>query len=139
MAAMRIFYLFWFFFCGVWGYLLPLAAAENEKSILDALVSFPVALIIFGLMAFFAMKSAKIGASDAHISLDIKPWKRPLGTFVFVPISIIFISAWGVCFSVFRHKKGLVGTIEVLAFASGLLLGTWLACRVYRNKYGFNL
>jgi hypothetical protein len=139
MAAMRIFYLFWFFFCGVWGYLLPLAATENEKSILETLMSFPLALIGFGLMAFFAMKSAKINSSEAHIRLDIKPWKRPLGTFVFVPISFVFISVWGIGFSVFLHKKGLLGTIGVLALASGVLFGTWFACRVYRNKYECNL
>jgi hypothetical protein len=131
---MRIFYIFWFFFCASWGYLLPFATANNEKSIVDSVSVFPLALTVFGSMAFWTMISAKIQHEDARISLDIKPWERPLGIFVFVPVSFIFVSIWGMGFSIFLHDKGLAGSLEVFSMASGILTGAWCACHAYRHK-----
>ena len=132
---MRIFYVFWFFFCAGWGFLLSSFPPDERDSVARVLLAFPVFLVIFGLLAFVALRSASLPASSARLSLGLRPWQKPLGVFAFVQITALFTSLWGIGFSLLFHHRSALQSLEVLALSLGVLAGASFACRVYRSYH----
>ena len=101
----------------------------------NVIVTFPVAIFFLGLLAFFALRTTSVPAERARLSIDLKPWQRPLGILQFVTVTFIFSAIWGIGFSASSQNANVYYPLRVLALATGGLLGTWVACRVYRATH----
>jgi hypothetical protein len=130
---MRIFYTVWFFFCAGWGHLLSKFPHQEGDTFALAFLAFPIAIFTMGLMAFFGLRSKSVPAEGARLSVDLKPWHQPLGILQFVCITFVFSAMWGIGLSMWSQGGNVIYAGQVLAMASGGLLGTWGACRVYRS------
>ncbi len=129
---MRIFYAFWFFFCAGWGYLFPSLPPQEGDSVTNVLLTLPISIIGFAALAYFSIRGARISASNARLSFDLKPWHQPIGVLQFVMITFTFVSFWAIGFSVFFYQVTPLPFFRILSLSFGGLVGVWAACRLYR-------
>jgi hypothetical protein len=128
---MRAFYVFWFFFCAGWGYLLLTFPHHEGDSLLNVLLTLVLAVLFGGIGTFFVLRSKSVSAANVGLNIDRKPWQLPLGMIQFVTITFVFSAIWGVGLSMLLPGTNVLYPLRILSLAVGGLLGAWAACRVY--------
>lgn len=131
---MRIFYVFWFLFCGGWGWLMAMFPVQPGDSIYSSLLAFPLAVVFLGGLVSFELYRRKFRPENACLNINLKPWEQPLGVLQFVLLTFLFSSTWGLGFSVSQSATPFV-PLQALGMSVGGLTGAWAACRVYRSHH----
>ncbi|EYC52782.1 hypothetical protein AZ34_03890 [Hylemonella gracilis str. Niagara R] len=131
---MRIFYMFWFFFCSGWGYLVATFPAEAAPPLSQSLVPFPVAMAM--AMAFTwwesrGIKSRKLPAP----SLRLKPWDLPIGLMVFIGLTFTFTGIWGVALAIGFGLSSPTQALYFLALGLGFAIGCYTASRLMPDRF----
>ena len=132
---MRRFYLLWFPFCSIWGYLFAtFPASVVEKTTGGSAVGlFLVCAVTFGLLIFAVLLFSSATPASARLHLDLKPWDEPLGVFQFVFVTFIFVGLWSIVLSfLLPSVRNDLGQF-MLAMSSGGLVGGLVASYVYRR------
>lgn len=130
---MRAFYVFWFFFCAGWGYLMSTFPHHDGDSLLNAFLTLVLAIFFGGVGTFLVLRSKAISAAHASLNIDLKPWQQPLGMIQFGSITFIFSAIWGIGFFMLPQASNILFPLRMLFLAAGFLFGAWAACRVYRG------
>lgn len=130
---MRGFYIFWFFFCAGWGYLMATFPTHDAESLMHVLITFPVATFFGAIVTYVGLRGKPPSAANSRLSIDLKPWQQPLGFIQFVTITLVFSAIWGIGLSMLPRGRNVVYPLFMLSLATGSLLGAWAACRVYRG------
>lgn len=132
---MRRFYLLWFPFCSIWGYMAAMAPASMiEKTTGGSAVGvFLGCALIFGLLILAILLFSSATPASARFHVDLKPWDEPLGVFQFVFVTFSFVGLWSIVLSFFLPSaRNDLGQFT-LAMNGGGLVGGLLASYVYRR------
>jgi hypothetical protein len=132
---MRRFYLLWFPFCSIWGYLFAtFPTSIVEKSTGGSTVGlFLVCALAFGLLIFAVLLFSSATPQSARLHVDLKPWDEPLGVFQFVFVTLIFVGLWSILLSFVLPSARNDLAQFMLAISSGGLAGGLLASFLYRR------
>jgi len=133
---MKRFYFIWFFVCILWGYLLaqpaPTGFVPPSGSVF---FTFPAsAFWIFVLLAFEAWRAGPHRQLSPP-SLKLKPWNMPTGVMLFVFVTFLFASIWGLAFGAVLASASMQGPVHILALSSGGLVGLFLAPRILVSRF----
>lgn len=132
---MKRFYGFWFFFCAGWGYLLAqFPPPNNYNSLLTVVGAF-----LGGVFTFFLLMTIEVWRTPserrvAGPSLNLKPWNLPFGIPVFVLITFLFSSIWGVFFAILVPAMSVSHPAQCLALSTGGLIGLRLCTHVFSSR-----
>lgn len=132
---MRWFYAFWFFFCSGWGYLLATFAESDGPSLGQLFASFPVALLTFVVLFGVSLYRLPLGRRVQRPSLDLKPWNQPTGFLLFLALTFVFSSFWGVGIAVAGQLSGLRVALHFLALGAGALAAIFVSRYVFPSKF----
>ncbi len=80
---MRIFYIFWFFFCSGWGYLLATFPNENAPPFLQVAATFPAAFATTLVLIWLEVSRLPNAEEASAPTFRLKPWNRPMGMVLF--------------------------------------------------------
>jgi len=133
---MKRFYVFWFFFCAGWGYLMaqPLPEGFAPRSISMALASLPVAAV-----TSFVLIALELWRYPNHKlprpSIYLKPWQMPLGCMIFISISFMFNGVWAVIFAFVQGGGQLPEAVHFLLLGAGSFIGVWGVFRVFPARF----
>jgi hypothetical protein len=132
----KLLYFIWFFVCSGWGYLLAQPAPANfVPPSSTALMAFPAgAFWIFVLMAVEAWRAGPHRRLSPP-SLSLKPWVMPTGVLLFVLLTFLFASTWGLAFAAFLPAASAQVPIHFFALSSGGVVGLWVVPRVFPSKF----
>jgi hypothetical protein len=136
---MKRFYPVWFFVCVGWGYMLsqsaPAGFVPSSSSALATLLAFPAsAFWTFVLLAFEAWRAGPHHRLSPP-SLKLKPWNMPTGVVLFVFITFLFASVWGLAFGAILTSASMQGPLHILALSSGGLVGLFLAPCILVSRF----
>ena len=129
---MKWFYVFWFFFCSGWGYLMsrsPYSITPNP------ILMILVGILLCGLLVFFSLIACRTSPEKARLKIELKPYDLPLGIFQITFVTAILTSFWGVVFGCLLPACDLRLPLKNLI---GFLVGWFvvvLTCRVYRSIF----
>ncbi len=133
---MRTFYAFWFFFCSGWGYILASFAESDAPTWGNLVASFPVALLFSVVMIWLELRTLPAGRLADQPSLKLKPWNRPTGLILFVGLTFVFASLWGVAIALAANMSGLRASLNALSLGAGAV-GALIVCRhAFPAKFG---
>jgi hypothetical protein len=133
---MRLFYAFWFFFCAGWGYVLAGFAESDAPSWGNLFASFPLALLTCVVLFWLELRRLPPGQFAQLPSLRLKPWNRPTGFILFIGLTFVFTSLWGVVIAAVAHLPGLRVALHFLLLGAGTV-GAVLVCRhAFPAKFG---
>lgn len=132
---MRRFYVFWFFFSAGWGYLMSQRFPGVEpKTTAQIAGGLPAgALTIFLLLSLEAWRTRPQKLLPP--SVDLKPWQMPMGVTLFVLLTFLFSSFWGVLFGLLLSGSDFREPLFMLLVSAGGLTGVWGAYRAFRTRY----
>ena len=132
---MKVFLVFWFFFCAGWGYIVAFLIPPGQGAF--SMAPFPSfvagALTLFMIMATELWRRTHQKALPPSISL--KPWNMPMGLPQFILVTFFFSGLWGVFFALFLGAPSIAHPVYVLSLSSGGLVGLLLAYRVFRARF----
>jgi hypothetical protein len=132
---MKRFYIVWFFFCAVWGYLSTQMSSAFTPAVAQASATFAVgAISIFVLIAIEIWRAGP-SSTLSQPSLSLKPWNQPVGLMLFVLLTFLFSSIWGLGISVLSPTEALLAPLYMFSLASGGLVGLSGAHRVFRSRF----
>lgn len=132
---MKRFYLVWFPFCSIWGYLSATFPAGTVEKIAggSTVGLFLASALTFGLLIFSILRFSSAALRSARFHIDLKPWDEPLGVFQFVFVTFFFVGLWGIALSfALPSARDDLGQF-VLAMSSGGLVGGLFASHAYRR------
>jgi hypothetical protein len=132
---MRRFYLLWFPFCSIWGYLLatfPVNIVEKTTGG-SAVGLFLVCALTFGLLIFAVLLFSSATPQSARLHVDLKPWDEPLGVFQFVFVTFVFMGLWSTPLALLLPSARADLGQFILAMSTGGLVGGLLASFLYRR------
>ena len=134
---MKRFYVFWFFFSAGWGYLMAEAfpAAIAPRSLAMALASLPVGALTFFLLLSFELWRLGSSRKAPRPSLALKPWNMPFGGAIFVLMTFLFASSWGVLFAVIRDNGHISEPLHYLSLSVGGLIAVWGVHRAFPSRF----
>jgi hypothetical protein len=132
---MRTFYVFWFFFCSGWGYLLAQFQESESPTWGQVVVLFPAAFLFSFLLVWLELRRLQGGERAQRPSLALKPWDRPTGMALFGGLTFMFASLWGVGFSVVGGMSGVRVALHFMAMGVGLVTATLASYRLYPERY----
>src|SRR5690349_21687257 len=112
---MRVFYVFWFFFCAGWGYLLASFAESDAPPWANLVATFPISLLFGVLMIWLELRSLPLGRLADPPSLKLKPWNRPTGIVLFIGLTFVFASVWGVAIALAANMSGIRVALNALS------------------------
>lgn len=98
---MRRFYIFWFFVPAGWGYLLPKLPVSPQPLLPVALVSLAGSAITLFLISAVELWRTSPEKKALPLSLSLKPWDLPFGLGLFILLTFLFSSVWGLAFASF--------------------------------------
>ena len=128
---MKRFYIFWFFFCAGWGYLFAQMPSAIASPVAQVPATFAVgAISVFVLIAIEIWRAGP-SRSLSQPSLSLKPWNQPVGLMLFVLLTFLFSSIWGLGISVFSPSGTLLAPLYTFSLASGGLVGLLGGHRVF--------
>jgi hypothetical protein len=134
---MKRFYVFWFFFAAGWGYLIaePLPPGFAPRSIPMAFASFPVGTLTVFLI--LAIELWRLGPNKKALppSLTLKPWTMPFGMVMFVLMTFLFASTWGILFSMLRVDGQITEPLHFFCLSVGGLVGIWSVFRALPSRF----
>lgn len=132
---MKRFYVFWFFFCAGWGYLMAgFSPPENYNPIIMVVGSFVVGALMFFLFTAIEFWRVPNGRKIIGPSLKLKPWSLPFGIPVFVLITFLFSSIWGLPFAILISSMSVSHPAQFLSLSTGGLLGIYLSTHVFSSR-----
>lgn len=133
---MRLFYTFWFFFCSGWGYLLAGFADSDAPPLGQLVASFPLVLLTCVVLFWLELRRLPPGQFAERPSLKLKPWNRPTGLLLFVGLTFVFASLWGVGIAVVAHMPGLLIALHFLSLGAGTLAAIFVCRHAFPSKFG---
>ncbi len=133
---MRIFYALWFFFCSGWGYLLAGFAESDAPQWGQLALSFPLALLTCIVLFWLELRRLPHGQFAERPSLDLKPWNRPTGLLLFIGLTFVFTSVWGVGIAAFAQMPGLRAALHFLSLGAGTVAAVFVCRHAFPAKFG---
>jgi hypothetical protein len=132
---MKRFYAFWFFFCAGWGYLLAqFPPSDNHTTALMVVGSFLGGIFTLFLLMAIELWRIPSGRQIVGPSLTLKPWNLPFGIPMFVLITFLFSSIWGVLFGFLVPAMSASHPAQFLSLSIGGLLGLRLSTHVFASR-----
>jgi hypothetical protein len=133
---MRFFYAFWFLFCAGWGYVLAGFAESDAPPWGQLVASFPLALLTCIVLFGLELRRLRLGQFAEQPSLKLKPWNRPTGFLLFIGLTFVFASVWGVGIAVLAHMPGLRVALHVLSLGAGTVASIFVCRHAFPSKFG---
>ena len=134
-SFMRTFYGLWFLFCAGWGYLLAGFPASNAPSWSRLLLSFPLALATCVVLFWLELRRLPPGKLAESPSFNLKPWNRPTGFLLFIGLTFVFASLWGVAISATAQLPGLRVALHFLALGIGTVGAIYVCRYAFPSKF----
>lgn len=132
---MRRFYACWFFFCAGWGYLMAQFSSEaGGNSVLAMVGSLPAGVLTLFILMSIELWRLPPGKRVPGPSLDLKPWHLPFGIPVFVFVTFLFSSIWGLLIALAVPDSFLFYPAQMLMLSAGGLVGLKLASHVFSAR-----
>ncbi len=133
---MKRFYLVWFFICSGWGYLMAQPApASFAAPLRSAWVAFPAAAFwVFVLVAIDALRTAA-PRRLSRPSLSLKPWVMPAGLMLFVLLTVLFSSIWGLACAALLPAARVQMPLSLFAMSCGGVVGLWAAPHAFPSRF----
>lgn len=132
---MRRFYVFWFFFSAGWGALFAKLPSTPLPILPVALASFAGGAMTLFLLIAVELWRMKPEEKSLPLSLSLKPWDIPLGLSLFILLTFLFSSVWGLGLAFFIADAQFLEPTRILFISSGGLFGMWGACRVFSSRF----
>lgn len=132
---MRIFYIFWFFFCSGWGYLFATFPNENAPPFLQVAATFPAALATTLVLIWLELRRLPNAEGASAPSFRLKPWNRPMGMFLFVGTTFAFAGLWGTGLAWAFDLSSLATALQVMFTGLGLVVGCHAAPRLFPRRF----
>ena len=84
-----------------------------------------------------AIEAWRLGLNSnlSRPSLSLKPWNQPIGLMLFVLLTFLFSSIWGLGISVLSPSGALLAPLYFLSLSNGGLVGMFGAYRVFRSRF----
>jgi hypothetical protein len=133
---MRVFYVFWFFFCAGWGYLSATFPSEHSADWLRAATALPAAFATSVGLLWLDLRKLPAGTLAMRPTLRLKPWNRPIGLVLFIGLTFAFTGFWGIWMSLIANLSSPGVALQTLAMGTGLTGGCYVACLIFPNKFG---
>lgn len=133
---MNRFYVFWFFFCAGWGYLMaqPIPNATVPQSLGLALASFPISAVTFFLILAIDVWRSR-PRKLTRPSFALKPWNMPAGGALFVLVTFAFAGVWGILVAAILDQAIVVQALQFFLLGLGGLVGVWSAYYVFPSRF----
>jgi len=132
---MRVFYAFWFFFCAGWGYLSATFPSEHSPHLMHAASVFPIALTMSIGLLWLELRKLPAGKVASPPSLQLKPWNRPIGLFLFIGLTFAFSGFWGLGLSSLFNLPSPGVALQFFAMGTGTVGGCYFSLRLFPNKF----
>jgi len=130
---MRVFYVFWFAFCSLWGYLV--AGSSGGASDSTLLAALPLAVLGFTAMFAVELRRRPDGQPASIPSLRLPPWNLPTGMTVFGAMSLSFIAFWGLVLSLALGYDGTRLALQIGCFAVASWLSMFICVRLMPHRF----
>lgn len=132
---MRFFYVVWFFFCAGWGYLIADFPESDAPPWGQVVGSFPLALLTFGGLYWLELRRLLPGQLAQPPSLKLKPWNRPTGLMLFIGLTFVFASLWGVVIAAIGDLPGLRIAVNFLMLGAGAVVAIFACRRIFPARF----
>ena len=132
---MKIFYIFWFMFCGLFGFGLAGFPASHGPGTIELVLVFPLSLLSGVALFWLTVRGARSGQFAQQPSLSLKPWTRPTGCYLFGALTLVFASSWSVALALVAHLPGLRLSIFYFLMGAGTLASIFLCRRLFPQKF----
>ena len=133
---MRLFYAIWFFVCSGWGYQVATPPAPHNPGALLLVAALPIALATSVGLVWLELRRLPAGSIAKSPSLSLKPWNLPAGLVLFVGLTFLFSSVWGICLSVLLPLPGLEFAIYLFLLSAGLVGGVFASRYAFPTRFG---
>lgn len=130
---MRVFYVFWFAFCSLWGYLV--AGSSGGASYLTLLAALPLAVLCFTVMFALELRRRPDGQQASIPSLRLPPWDLPTGMAVFGAMTFSFVAFWGLALSLALGYGGTRLALQIGGFAFASWLSMFICLRLMPQRF----
>ena len=130
---MRVFYVFWFAFCSLWGYLV--AGSSEGASYLTLLAALPLAVVSFTAMFAAELRRRPDGRPASIPSLRLPPWNLPTGMAVFGAMTFSFVAFWGFVLSLALGYEGSRVALLIWGFAIASWVSMFICVRLMPERF----
>lgn len=113
----------------------PFPNAPDTRTLLMALASFPLGALSFLLL--FLIELWRLGPTDKfpRPSLSLKPWNLRMGLPIFVLMTFLFSSLWGIVFALAKNNGCVAEPLHLFMMSTGGLAGIWGAYRAFPSRF----
>jgi hypothetical protein len=133
---MRAFYIFWFFFCCGWGYLLAGFAEASSPTWQQVAASVPVCIAAIAVLFLIELHRMPSGQRSSAPSLSLKPWQRPTGSLLFGSLTFLFSGLWGTVLAPLLGAPGFRVAVQFLVFGASGVVAIYAVKRALPAKFG---
>ena len=130
---MRVFYVFWFAFFSLWGYLV--AGSSGGASYMTLLASLPLAVLSFTAMFAVELRRRPDGRPASIPSLRLPPWNLPTGMAVFGAMTFSFVAFWGLVLSLALGYEGTRLALQIGGFAIASWVSMFICVRLMPQRF----